>query len=370
MRRIGLAFLLFFSFRIVQALAEGDHFDIRGRLKTTYDDNVTFAHTNKLSDVLQTVLVGLDFKADTSRNSFLAQLDLSRNFYFENKSFDNTTVGLRLSDGFEFSDRLRLTTSDDYQRSEDPRSFDDQFGRSSGRYRTDRNQINLGLDFDLNSHTMLQYTYGHEYTGYSRKDLEDTDMHHTGGRVQYAFDDANRIGVGYDYSRRFFETGNELVDHTIYGDYGHSFTKQLNLTVKAGQDMIDSDSSGKSRQARYEINLLNDIDETTNAGLKYTRGLNSYAYSQDLFDAYRFSATFGKELTSRFFAQGAVFYGEGEYKQSKVRDRLSGLNAGVTYAVTQNIGAGISYSFSETKSNQDSRSYQRNAVGFQVNMKF
>jgi len=365
-----LGFLLFLTIGATYVFAERDYFDIRGQLTTSHDDNVTFASTNEKSDVLQTILVGLDFKSEASRNKFLARVDIYQNFYFDNRSFDNTGVSLSLTDDFEVSERLRLNASDNFESAQAPGSFEDEFGRTNGRYRTDQNYLNLGADFDLNSHALLQATYGYDYTAYSREDLNDTQMQHTGGRFQYSIDEANRIGVGYDYSRRFFESGTALSGHTIYGDYGHSFTKQLSLKLKAGQDFINSDLNGSSKQARYEVTLANDINATTRGSLNYRRGLNSYATSQNLFDSYQVSAALGRELTPRLVAGGVAFYGEGEYQQTQIKDKLAGASVGLNYSFSENISSGINYSFSETDSNDTTRSYQRNVISFQTLMKF
>jgi hypothetical protein len=327
------------------AQAENDHLDVRAQLTTSYDDNVTFAHTNQKRDFLESVLLGIDLKADSSRNRLLGQLDLTRNFYFDNSSFDNTAVGLRLRDDFEVSQRLRLNATDDFTSAEAPNSFDDEFGRTNGRYRTDKNELGLGADYDLSSHTLFQWTYGHEYTGYSRRDLSDTDMHRTGGRIQYAFDEANRIGAGYDYSHRFFATGNEIVDHTVYGDYGHNFTRQLSLNLKAGEDFIDSERTGNAQNVRYEASLTNDVNATTRGVLKYTRGLSSYANSENLFDSYRLSLTFGRELTQRMVVYGSGFYGVGEYQQTRIKDKLSGIGIGLNYSFSDEVSPGSIIAF-------------------------
>ncbi len=370
MRGWGLI-LGFFLFVVVgNACAEVKKFSVRGQLATTYDDNVTFSHTNIKSDVSQSVLAGLDLKFEGSRNRFLAQADVLRNFYINNSSYDNTGVVFRASDLFELSNRMRLNFSDNYERSEEPRSFDDAFGRNSGRYRTDKNNLRAGFDFDVNSHTIFEWTYLNEFTGYSRNDLDNSFLNQTGGRVEYAFDEDNRMGLGYDFSFRDFSSGTSIAAHLIAVDFGHHFTKQLQLVVKVGEDFIDDEDSGNSQKARYEVSLLNDFDEATHAGLEYRQGLNSFAYSKDLFESYQISASLARELTRRVTVSGAGFYGHGEYQQSRIRDKLLGAGGGVDYAFSQQVSVGFNYSYSETISNQSVRSYRRNSVGVQTQMKF
>ena len=370
MRGCGLILGFFLLVAVGNVSAQVKKISTRGQLATSYDDNVTFAHANIRADVSQILSAGADLKLEASRNTFLAQTDVSRNLYVKNNSFANTAVVFRASDLFELSSRMRLNSSDYYERSEEPRSFDDTFGRNNGRYRTDKNNFSVGFDLDLNSQMIFQWTYRNEFTGYSRKDLDNSFLNQTGGRVEYAFDEANRMGLGYDFSFRDFSSGTSITGHLLAVDFGHHFTKQLQLVVKVGEDFIDDQDSGNSQKARYEISLLNDFDEATHAGLKYRQGLNSFAYSKDLFDSYQISASLAREITQRITVSGAGFFGEGEYQQSRIRDKLLGVGAEVDYALSQQISVGFNYSYSETISNQDVRTYRRNFGTLHTQMKF
>ncbi len=352
-----------------KALAEGQNFGLHGQLATSYNDNVTLAHTRVIADVIEKALIGIDLKKEGSRNSFLAQMDLSHDFYFNNSSFNNTVVVLKASDRYELSSRMRVNVSDSYQRAQEPQSFDDAFGRNSGRYRTDQNRFNVKYECDLSQYALFELTYANEFTGYSRSDLDNTVLNQIGPRFQYAFDDANRLGMGYIFSSRDFESGALIQGNSVVVDFGHNFTKQLQLVLKVGEDFVNDESTGNSQHARYEVSLLNEIDVTTHAQISYKRGLNSYAYSKDLFDSYQVSGALGRELTARVSISGAGFYGKGEYQQSRISDELLGAGAQINYAFSQQVQVGLNYNFAQTLSNRDVRSYHRNFVGAQVQIK-
>lgn len=355
---------------VSNASAENRNYSIRGQLTTTYDDNVTLTHVNTKADVIETVGLGLDIKREGTRNQFLGQIDLYRNFFVHNSSFDNTAIILSAKDAFEISSRMRFNVSENFERSEEPRNFEDAFGRNTGRYRTNRNKLFLTYEFDISNYALFQWTYGNEITAYSRADLNDSTRNETGARLQYAFDHANRAGLKYELAIRSFESDTQIINNALIVDYGHNFTKQLQLVFKVGTDFINSDISGSTVQGRYEIGLLNDIDEITRAGLSYKRGLNSESNSQDLFDSYRFTGSVGRELTQRIAVFGTAFYGKGEYQQSQVENELVGAGAGVNYLFLRNAIVKLTYDYSETISNQASSSYQRNVVGLQTQMKF
>lgn len=276
---------------------------------------------------------------------------------------------LRASDRYELSSRMRVNVSDSYQRAQEPQSFDDAFGRNSGRYRTDQNRFSLKSEWDLSPYALFELTYANEFTGYSRRDLDNTTLNQIGPRFQYAFDDANRVGVGYIFSSRDFESGALIQGNSVVVDFGHNFTKQLQLVLKAGEDFINDESTGNSQHTRYEVSLLNEIDATTHAQISYKRGLNSYAYSKDLFDSYQISAALGRELTARISISGAGFYGKGEYQQSGISDELAGLGIQAQYAFSPQVQGGLNYNYAQTVSNQDARSYHRNFVGVQLQIK-
>ncbi len=369
MRRIGIVLLTVWFMWVVKADAENKNLVLRGRLETSYNDNVTLAHRNVVSDMVQSVLLGLDFKRETDRNSFLLQADAARNFYLDNGSFDNTEINFRATDRYELSSRMRLNITDHYNRAEDPQSFADAFGRTSGRYRTDDNNLNAKYGFDLNSHMLFELEYINDVTVYSRSDLDNSVFNQFHPRLQYALDESNRVGIGYGFTMRDFESGSQVSGHTIIADFGHSFTKQLEWGCKIGEDFANEDTGGTSQQARYEVSLINDINETTNAALKYRRGLSSYAYSKDLFDSYQVSATLAREVTSRVFVRAAGFYGEGDYQNSGIHDELLGAGVGINYATSPQSSVGLNYNFARTRSNQEIRSYDRNFVGVQFEIK-
>jgi opacity protein-like surface antigen len=368
LRGIGLILALLLC--TVDAQAYVKEVSTRGQLSTSYDDNVTFAYTNVTADVSQSLLAGLDLKLEGSRNKFLAQADVLHNLYMNNSSFNNMGVVFRASDLLELSSRMHLNFLDNYERSEEPRSFDDAFGRNNGRYRTDKNNFYLGFELDVSSQMLLEWTYRNEFIGYSRDDLDNSFLNQAGGRVQYAIDDANWVGLGYEFALRDFSSGTNITNNSLAVDFGHYFTKQLQLVLKVGEDFIDQDTFGRSQQTRYEASLLNDLDETTHASLRYRRGLNSSAYSKDLFDSYQVSASLSRELTRRITVSGAGFYGQGEYQQSNIHDELLGVGAGINYALSQHLKIGLNYSYSETVSNQNVRSYRRNFVSVQTQLRF
>ncbi|MCB9772167.1 MAG: outer membrane beta-barrel protein [Candidatus Omnitrophica bacterium] len=355
---------------VSNASAENRNYNVRGLLTTTYDDNVTLTHVNTKADVIETIGVGLDIKREGTRNHFLGQIDVFRNFFVHNSDFDNTAIILSAKDAFEISSRMRFNVSESFERSQEPRNFEDAFGRNTGRYQTNRYKLFLTYEFDISNYALFQWTYGNEMTSYSRADLNDSTRNEAGARIQYAFDHANRAGLKYEFAIRSFESDNQIANNALIVDYGHNFTKQLQLVLKVGADFINSDISGSTVRGRYEVGLLNDIDEITRAGLSYKRGLNSESTSQDLFDSYRFTGSVGRELMQRIAVFGTAFYGKGEYQQSQVENKLVGAGAGVNYELFRNAIVKLTYDYSQTISNQVSSSYHRNVVGLQTQVKF
>ena len=93
MKKIFIVLMSVFFAGVLRAEAESKNFALRSRLQTSYNDNVTLAHQDEISDVVQTVLLGLDFKRITQRNNFLLQADVARNFYFEKSALYRSKRG-------------------------------------------------------------------------------------------------------------------------------------------------------------------------------------------------------------------------------------------------------------------------------------
>jgi opacity protein-like surface antigen len=348
------------------AMADVD-VEVKGSTRVAYDDNVTFQH-DPVSDIITSMNAGIGLKAEGSRYGLNAAASITHHIYSDNSSFDNTEFDTAVDGHWDFSERDRLKFSDSYTHAEDPRSFEDAFGRENGRYTYDRNGFKLRYDRDLNAHLSAYTHYDQALNYYSRNDLSDSIQHTVGGGVEYAIDSADIVGLGYDYAKRFFTPGPEIAVNSIFGTYRRYFTTQLYLDAKVGSDFIDSESRGHDSRLRTEISLTSDVDENTRAGISFRKGLSTSSYSQNLFDSYQFSAQWARQLTRRINAGFNAFYGKGEYQVINIRDRSLGAGVGASYSLTAKSTIGLNYTYSDTESNVSSRSYKRNYVqlGMQV----
>ncbi len=364
----GIFFLLAWLGMCSSAFASMN-MELKGSTVVAYDDNVTFQH-DPISDVITSVNAGIGLKAEGSRYGLNGSVSVAHHFYSKHSSFDNTEFDTKLDGHWELSERDRLKFTDSYTHAEDPRSFEDAFGRVNGRYTYDRNDFSTRYERDLNENLSAFAHYDQDLNYYSRNDLSDSIQHTIGGGIQYAIDSANIVGFGYDYAKRFFTPGPEIGVNSIFGTYRRYFTKQLYLDTKVGSDFIASEGRGHDSQLRTEISLTSDVDENTRAGISFKKGLNTSSYSQNLFDSYQFSAQWARQLTSRINAGFNAFFGKGEYQVISIHDRSLGAGVGASYSLTAKSTIGLNYTYSDTESNVSTRSYKRNYIQLGMQIRF
>jgi len=354
--------IIIFAFCNLSLVSADVDLDINGGISVAYDDNLTYQNDQELEDMITRLHIGTGINVAGPRLTLNGALNVYHDLYQEHNEFDNTSFDINFDGRMDLSERDHVTIGNIFRHSDRPVSFEESFGRVSGRYTHDRNLFDLGYRRALTSQLSALTHYEQQLNSYSRQDLRDSIQHKVGGGLEYAIDSSNIVGMGYDFTKRDFNRGTSVTANSVFGTYRRYLTKQLYLHLKAGGDFVDSGSSGKSNHARTEVSLINDVDEATRAALIFKKGIGSNAYSQNVFDSYEISARWSRLLTSRIDTKIDAFYGEGEYQTTNIEEKFTGAGFALNYALTQHAKVGFAYSFSENHSSVTSRSYIRNYV--------
>src|SRR3989338_8328027 len=99
----------------------------RGGVSETYDDNITYTKINKIKDYITRPWVGFTAAYDNKRTTFSANGRYYHEFYANNSSFNNSGGDFTGSLSSELSKLDRISLSDTFSRTEEPRSFEDVF---------------------------------------------------------------------------------------------------------------------------------------------------------------------------------------------------------------------------------------------------
>lgn len=342
----------------------------RVALSETYDDNITFIKNNPVSDAVTCALIGLGFKIEGKTHSLALDANVAHEFFSQNTSFNNTAedVTLRLQKELSKYDLIKIT--DSFSHSEEPRSFEDAFGRTSGRYFTYCNVFNTGYHRDLNQQLAWDFRYANDLTDFSQKDLSDSAMNTVGTSLEYAFDSANILGLNYAWNKRDFSPGPAATEQEVSLNLRHFFTTQLYLDVQPGANFVSSYNDKDYTKPMVRVFLTNDIDKNTQAGISFEKKYTTTAYTQDLFNIWRVSMTYLKQLTNRSSAAFNAFYGHGDYVITDILEKYQGVAIGCMYDLTKKAKLNLSYAFSQNSSTAETDSYTKNTFFLGVTFEF
>ena len=147
-------------------------------------------------------------------------------------------------------------------------------------------------------------------------------------------------------------------------------TSRFYLDANAGISLLSSYDKNKYLKPFLGIAVTDEFDENTKGTVSFIKRYDTNAYSQDLFGYWRISCALTRKLTRRLDTKCSLFFGDGEYRSSDVRDKLSGIDLGLNYDFKDNVRGGLTYGYSRTDSTLSSREYAKNVVSASLTVKF
>ncbi|MFA5100095.1 MAG: outer membrane beta-barrel protein [Candidatus Omnitrophota bacterium] len=347
-------------------------FDLKvlGSVYETYDDNITYAQTNIKDDWITNAKIGLLAKYEGKTESLEFLGNVVHHDYMDNSNFNNTSEDLSLSAKKEFSPYERAILSDTFTHAEEPSSFEDEFGRTSGRYSYYRNRFNIAFSKDLSKEFTLIGRYLNDYDAYSGSGHSDSFQNRIGFEGDYIISSHTTVFGAYDFYQREFDPGSSATTNSLSVGARQYFSSQLFLDANTGVDFIKSYNNKDYTKPHFTASLTDDFDETTRLTLAYDKRYYTNSSTQDLFNYWQTSLKFTRRVSARLGASASGFYGKGTYEAFNITDTLKGASAGLSYDIKENIKGTLSYSYSKTTSNIASRGYDRNVVSTGVTVEF
>lgn len=375
MKRVKIAPVIAFVFALIPASCfayQVGAFDVKvlGSVSETYDDNIAYTQTNEKDDFVTNAKVGLSAIYEGKTEALELRGNVAHHLYKDNSNYDNTSEDFALSAKKEFTQYERATLSDTFVHAEEPSSFEDEFGRTSGRYSYYRNRFNLAYSKDLSKEFTLIGRYLNDYDTYSASDMSDSWQNRIGLEGDYIISSHTTVFGSYDYYRRDFDPGSYATTNSLSAGARQYFTSQLFLDANTGLDFISSFNNKDYTKPHFTASLTDDFDETTRLSVAFDKRYYTNSSTEDLFNYWQTSVNFGKRLFPRLGFNASGFYGKGKYETFGIEDTLKGAGAGFTYDIKENIKGTLTYSYSKTTSNILSREYVRNAVSTGVTFEF
>jgi len=370
-------FIFFLAALLIVSAGKAYSFDYKGidlKLRASvseiYDDNITFVHENEKEDFITNLSFGLGVKYEGKTRSLELTANIFQQFFADYDNFNNTSEDLTLNFQQEFSRYDRISLRDVFTHTYEPRSFEEAFGITRGRYSYYRNRFNLAYTKDISRQFSISARYASEIDEVSREDLSDSSLNRVGLDATYFPTSATILMFSYDFSRRDFDPGGNATIHTIAPGLRHYFTRQLYFDGKAGIDFINSYNDKNYAKPLIQASVINDIDENSRVSISFTRRYYTNAYTQDLFDYWQTSGTFTRRLFKRLGCSLSGFYGEGEYITTNIADKLRGVSVGFTYDLSKKLKGNLRYTYSDVDSTIDTREYTKNKIFLGLAMEF
>ncbi|MBU1087515.1 MAG: outer membrane beta-barrel protein [Candidatus Omnitrophica bacterium] len=341
--------------------------NVIGILGETYDDNVTYAQRNLIDDFITDIGFGLNLEYLEKRRAFGISGDIVRHSFAERSDFDNTSADIRATFVNELSKFTRLKVKNDFYYGEEPRSFEEGFGRDGGRYSFYKNKFALSYEKDVSKQLSLTGRYSNELYDVTRQDLRDSALNGLGIESKYVVNSHIFVNSFYSFALREYYPGNSVQQHTFGCGGRYFFTTQLSVEAKAGFDIIDNNETMYNTIEPFiDLALINEFDEITNMRLGFNQRSYTSESTQDIFDKWQITCALTRQLLARLKGDIAAFYGDGTYVESKIDEELTGVKLGFIYDINPKIKGNVYYSYSDVRSGDITREYNRNAISIGI----
>ncbi len=334
------------------------------------DDNITFARENAKDDLITNLSVGLNAKYEGKLQNFSVNTAISRQNFFKYHNFDNTSENISLNYNQELTKHERINLKNTFLHAEEPRSFEDEFGRTGDRYSYSRNSFGAAYTRDISKQSTLIFNYINELYDYSRIDLNDSYLNRFSMEADYSLSSKTILLALLEYIHRNYEHTANAKTKRMAGGIREYFTSQFYFDLKAGRDFIRPADKQKSTGQFISASLTNEINKNTSFTISYLKENSTTDYSQNIFKSQRVSLSLAKQILEKLKVSLSGFYGNGEYSAIDTRDRLKGASTGFTYDLLSGVRMNASYSYSETSSNAASREYKKNFVSLGITYEF
>lgn len=344
--------------------------NLSGSTRESFDDNITFTKENKKEDFITSARVGIEAVYEGKTRGLKLSGSILQNAFLDHTGYNSLAQDFTADFINELSKYDRIFLSDTYSRAQEPRSFEDAFGSTSGRYRIQKNEFSLGYSRDINSQYGLTARYSNAVNTYSRQDMADSYLNSLGLQFGYRESSEFSLSGAYDFTYRHFDPGSHAMTNSLGALARAYLTSRLYLDTSAGISFLNSYDKNSYVKPYLGMAVTDEFDENTKGTISFTKRYDTNAYSQDLFGYWRISCALTRKLTQRLDAECSFFFGDGEYRSLDIRDKLSGINLGLNYDFKDNIRGGLTYSYSRVDSTLSTREYAKNVVSAGLTVKF
>jgi len=345
-------------------------FKLSASVIESFDDNITLARDNTRSDSSTNLNLGLEGTMEGKTRQLSLSASLTYQMFQTYSEFDNNSERLNARFAEEFSKHDRLAVFERLTHAEDPQSFEDEFGRTSGRYSYITNTAGFEYVHEFSAQTSVIGRYTNDIYDPGRSDLAASYGNRVSLESDYLVSSRLLSYAAYDFFRREFDPGSAAVFHILSAGCRYYFTSQLYLNCRSGVSFIDSYNGRDYTKPLVNLSLVNELDRKTVSSVSYVKDYTANSSTQDLFAYWQTAASLSRQVFERLGVGANIFYGEGTYRTFDIIDEFTGASISMTYELRHNVRLLVQYSYSQAESNDPGRDYERNLVSAGLRTEF
>jgi hypothetical protein len=336
-----------------------------GKIAETYDDNIEFEEANEKEDYITTLSLGLNATYEGRRRGLEMSGLINHRFNAKNSDIENSSESFALKSQNAFSAYDRMILNYNFTHSHSPASFDEAFGRENPRRESYRHNFNVKYSKDMSESLIINTKYAYNLTTFSG-DTKDTYSHRVGFNINYLQSAATTYLVSYYYAENKFDNQT----HTPTVGMKQHITRRLYLNGQAGLDIRKSSNGDKDTGLHTDISLTNEIDELSSARFLFASDERFSSEGGDVFSSWRTTGQYQRHLLNKLIGIFVIYYGEGTYSDSDIKDTFTGGNIDFNYLFSETLSGGVRYVYANNDSDDESREYTKNIITISLNKTF
>jgi len=339
-------------------------FIVRGSVNEMYDDNINSSSIDPESDWVTNLMLGVAVRSEGHTRELELAGNIYQSLHLENQEANEFYQDATLSINKSFSENIAITISDTFQHYPEAQSYGAMFERSGVEDGYIQNDFASGLILYVTHKLFINGVYNNSIVENESEIVADSISHNPGGIIGYHFNSANIVRAGYIYSLMRYDNNTQARGDTGYAEYERHLTRQLRGIVHGGYDYNEMEE-GESLSSRWLVSLIDDVDERNELNISFLKESSISNIINDTYNYWRVSGTLSREVSLRTSVNAEIFYGEGFYEISRVKNKFAGLSFDLAYALSDFVNLIAEYSFMWSRREEpliDESSYERNQI--------
>ncbi len=331
-----------------------------------YDDNINYspdtADSQALDDYYTSLNFGLFALREGKTSRFDASVSLNYQFYKENTGFDSDAQYLTLNYYRDMSKYANLSLYDYFYHSDEPSDFAEEIRRTGGRAEIYNNTFQGIFRKFITKQFSYAVTYKNQYVDYIDDVKSDNIYHEAELEAAYHQTSAIIYFLSLRFRNRDYDSDVNATGYNVIGGIRKYFTKQLYWDASVGGSFGETFDGDSYSEPYFYTSITDEINENTNIVAAIKRETNSFAYQEDIFDYAEISGTLQRKLSQRFKGELKAYYGEGDFVEVAVTNKLLGVKADLAYELREDMVLALNYTFTDKKSTDETREYTKNKI--------